>query len=497
MATTLQVYNTLTRKKEAFVPMHAPFVGMYVCGPTVYGDAHLGHVRSAIAFDIVYRYLVYSGFKVRYVRNITDVGHLVNDADEGEDKIQKKAKQESLEPMEVAHHYELSYHRNLAMLNVKSPSIEPFASGHIIEQIEMIQSIIKNGYAYVSNGSVYFDIEKYQKDHKYGILSGRVTDDLLNNTRELDGQSEKKGPLDFALWKKAAPEHLMHWPSPWSEGFPGWHIECSAMSKKYLGETFDIHGGGMDLLFPHHECEIAQSMGSSGRAPVRYWMHNNMLTINGQKMGKSLNNFITLDELFAGNHKLLDKAYSPMTLRFYILLGHYRNPLDFSNQALQDAEKAFAKISDAFLLISHMEYKEDAVNAATEKETTAFEQDNRDAMNDDFNTAIVIANMFKAASIINQFNAVGKTAVSKTAFDNFKKAYIAFYSDVLGLIPESTETTGGKDFSDLVNTLIEARNKAKRDKDFKLSDSLRDIISEFGELKDTPQGATFKYGRKK
>lgn len=495
--TKLTVYNTLSREKEEFKPLNPPFVGMYLCGPTVYGDAHLGHARPAITFDIVYRYLLFLGYKVRYVRNITDVGHLVNDADEGEDKIGKKAKQEKLEPMEVVHHYTEGYHRNMAALNVLSPSIEPFASGHIIEQIQMIEKIIEHGYAYLSNGSVYFDIERYKKDYPYGQLSGRVTDELLNNTRELEGQSEKKGPFDFALWKKAAPEHIMHWPSPWSEGFPGWHIECSAMSKKYLGETFDIHGGGMDLLFPHHECEIAQSLGSSGKQPVRYWLHNNMLTINGQKMGKSLNNFITLDELFGGKHKLLEKPYSPMTLRFYILQGHYRNPIDFSNQALKDAEKAFAKISDAFMLVKEMEWSEDIVNAAHEKELSAFERECRDAMNDDFNTAIVIANMFKTASIINQFNTAGKTAVSKAVFEGFKKSYIAFYSDVLGFIPEKAETTGGKDFTDLVDTLIHARDNAKKEKDFKLADSLRTIIQEFGEVKDTPQGTTFKYARKK
>jgi cysteinyl-tRNA synthetase len=493
----LQVYNTLSRNKELFTPIHPPFVGMYVCGPTVYGDAHLGHARPAITFDVVYRYLVYSGYKVRYVRNITDVGHLVNDADAGEDKVGKKAKMEKLEPMELVHHYVLCYHKNLEMLNVLSPSIEPYASGHIIEQIEMIKTIIEHGYAYVSNGSVYFDIERYKKDYPYGQLSGRSTDDLLSNTRELEGQSEKKGPLDFALWKKADPEHIMHWPSPWSEGFPGWHIECSAMSKKYLGETFDIHGGGMDLLFPHHECEIAQSMSSSGKQPVRYWMHNNMLTINGQKMGKSLGNFITLDELFAGKHKLLEQAYSPMTLRFCLLQGHYRNPIDFSNQALQDAEKAFTKISDAYVLLNNMEWKEDAVNASMEKDLAEFEQECRDAMNDDFNTAIVIANMFKATSIINQFNTAGKTAVNKTTFDNFKKAYIAFYRDVLGLRPENQENSGGQDFNSLVDTLIHARDNAKKEKDFKLSDALRNILMQYGELKDTPQGTTFKYEKKK
>jgi len=493
----LQVYNTLTRKKEIFTPIQPPFVGMYVCGPTVYGDAHLGHARPAITFDIVYRYLLHSGYKVRYVRNITDVGHLENDADEGEDKVGKKARLEKLEPMELVHHYVQGYHRNMAMLNVQSPSIEPFASGHIIEQIEMIKTIIEHGYAYVSNGSVYFDIERYKKDYPYGQLSGRVTEDLLVNTRELDGQSEKKGPSDFALWKKADPVHIMHWPSPWSEGFPGWHIECSAMSKKYLGETFDIHGGGMDLLFPHHECEIAQSMGSSGKQPVRYWLHNNMLTINGQKMGKSLNNFINLDELFQGKHKLLERAYSPMTLRFYILQGHYRNPLDFSNQTLQDAEKAFTKISDAYSLISEMEWQQDVVNPAAEKDLAGFEKECIDAMNDDFNTAIVIATMFKAVSWINQFNTAGKVAVSKTVFDNFKKAYITFYKDVLGLIPEKNQSSGGKDFKEIVDKLIHARDNAKKEKDFKLGDSLRNILMEFGELKDTPQGTTFKYEKKK
>lgn len=496
--TKLTVYNTLSRKKEEFQPLHPPFVGMYVCGPTVYGDAHLGHARPAITFDIVYRYLLYSGYKVRYVRNITDVGHLVNDADEGEDKIGKKAKQEKLEPMEVVHHYTEGYHRNMAMLNVLSPSIEPFASGHIIEQIQMIEKILEHGYAYVSNGSVYFDIESYKKDYPYGELSGRVTDDLLNNTRELEGQSEKKGPFDFALWKKASPEHIMHWPSPWSEGFPGWHIECSAMSKKYLGETFDIHGGGMDLLFPHHECEIAQSLGSNGKQPVRYWMHNNMLTINGQKMGKSLNNFITLDELFGGKHKLLEKAYSPMTLRFYILQGHYRNPIDFSNQALQDAEKAFAKISDAYTILNELRWESGGVLNVLEEKLNHFQEECENAMNDDFNTATVIAAMFNVINTINDFKNKGfEYGVSEVIFENFKKSYIAFYSDVLGLIPEKAESTGGKDFIALVDSLIHARDNAKKEKDFKLADSLRNIVQEFGELKDTPQGTTFKYARKK
>ena len=335
----LNIYNTLHRKKEEFVPLHPNHVGMYVCGPTVYGDGHLGHARPAITFDLLFRYLQHQGYKVRYVRNITDVGHLENDADEGDDKIAKKARLEELEPMEVVQYYLNRYHKAMEELNVLPPSIEPHASGHIIEQIAYVQKILDAGYAYVSNGSVYFDIEKYSKDHHYGILSGRNVDELLNTTRDLDGQSEKKNSFDFALWKKASPEHIMRWPSPWSEGFPGWHLECSAMGQKYLGEKFDIHGGGMDLLFPHHECEIAQSVAGQGHECVQYWMHNNMITINGQKMGKSLGNFITLDQFFTGDHEKLEKAYSPMTIRFFILMAHYRSTVDFSNEALQAAEK--------------------------------------------------------------------------------------------------------------------------------------------------------------
>lgn len=493
----LEVYNTLTRKKEVFTPLHPPFVGMYLCGPTVYGDAHLGHARPAITFDVVYRYLLHLGFKVRYVRNITDVGHLENDADEGEDKIAKKARLEKLEPMEVVQHYTLGYHRNMNSLNVLPPSIEPHASGHIIEQIEMIKKIIEHGYAYVSNGSVYFDINSYQKDHNYGQLSGRVTDDLLHNTRELDGQSEKRSPLDFALWKKAAPEHIMHWPSPWGEGFPGWHIECSAMSGKYLGETFDIHGGGMDLLFPHHECEIAQSIGSSGKQPVRYWMHNNMLTINGQKMGKSLGNFINLDELFTGKHKALEKAYSPMTLRFCMLQSHYRNPIDFSNQGLQDAEKAYAKLSEVYLLLRDMQWTETPINADIEKELSSFETDCNEAMNDDFNTAIVISNMFKTSAHVNRFYASGKTeGVSQKAFESFKMAFMTYFTDILGLTVEEKDTSN-EDFENLVNTLIEARTEAKKKKEFTLADTIRNILSKFVVLQDSATTTVWKHERKK
>ncbi len=344
----LTIYNSMTRRKEEFHPLHDNMVGMYVCGPTVYGDGHLGHARPAITFDIVYRYLTHLGYKVRYVRNITDVGHLEHDADEGEDKIAKKARLEQLEPMEVVQYYMGRYHKAMEALNVLPPSIEPHASGHIIEQIEYIKAILDAGYAYESEGSVYFDVPKFNKDYGYGKLSGRNIDELLATTRELDGQSEKRNPADFALWKKAAPEHIMHWPSPWSEGFPGWHLECSTMSEKYLGETFDIHGGGMDLKFPHHECEIAQSVAHSGHPAVKYWMHNNMITINGKKMGKSLGNFITLDEFFSGSHPLLTQPYSPMTIRFFILQAHYRGTVDFSNEALQASEKALGRMLEGY-----------------------------------------------------------------------------------------------------------------------------------------------------
>lgn len=494
---SLQVYNTLTRKKEVFAPLNPPFVGMYLCGPTVYGDAHLGHARPAITFDILFRYLKHLGYQVRYVRNITDVGHLENDADEGEDKIEKKARLEKLEPMEIVQHYTLGYHRNMNALNVIPPSIEPHASGHIIEQIEMIKKIIDHGFAYVSNGSVYFDIGAYQKQHNYGQLSGRITEDLLNNTRELDGQSEKRSPIDFALWKKASPEHIMHWPSPWGEGFPGWHIECSAMSNKYLGETFDIHGGGMDLLFPHHECEIAQSIGSNGKQPVKYWMHNNMLTINGQKMGKSLNNFITLDELFAGKHKLLEQAYTPMTLRFCMLQGHYRNPIDFSNKGLQDAEKGLAKLSETYLLLKDMKWTDSPVNAETEKDLGSFEQECTDAMNDDLNTAIVLSNMFQVAAHVNRFHASGKTeGVSEKAFESFRKAFMTYFTDILGLVAEE-KNTSNEDFDNLVNSLIEVRTDAKKKKDFALSDAIRNVLSKFVVLQDSATTTVWKHERKK
>ena len=406
MEQNLLIYNTLTRQKELFRPLNAPHVGMYVCGPTVYGDAHLGHARPAITFDIVFRYLQHLGYKVRYVRNITDVGHLEHDADEGEDKIAKKARLEQLEPMEVAQYYTNRFHDAMAALNVLPPSIEPHATGHIIEQEQLVQEILDNGFAYESNGSVYFDVEAYNKKHKYGILSGRNLDDIINNSRELAGVGEKKNQADFALWKKALPEHIMRWPSKWSDGFPGWHCECTAMGRKYLGNHFDIHGGGMDLIFPHHECEIAQAVASQGDQMVHYWVHNNMITINGQKMGKSLGNFITLQEFFDGSHKdkdgneMLTQAYAPMTIRFFILQAHYRSTVDFSNDALISAEKGLERLMDAHKALKSIQ----PTNEGTVD--MAFVDDLRqkcyEALNDDFNTPIVISNLFDATRVINQ-----------------------------------------------------------------------------------------------
>ena len=393
METKLNIYNTLSRRKEVFEPVNPPFVGIYVCGPTVYGDAHLGHARPAITFDLVFRYLQYLGYKVRYVRNITDVGHLTNDSDDGEDKIEKKAKADKLEPMEIVQYYTNRYHKNMEQLNTLPPSIEPYASGHIIEQEALVQRILDNGFAYVSDGSVYFDVEAYNKKYHYGKLSGRVLDEMRANTRELDGQSDKRNPFDFALWKKAAPEHIMRWPSPWSDGFPGWHMECSAMSTRYLGETFDIHGGGMDLMFPHHECEIAQSVAACGHDAARYWMHNNMITINGQKMGKSLGNFITFEQLTTGNHPLLAQAYSPMTIRFFILQAQYRSTLDFSNEALQAAEKGYERLMKAMKTLSKLKASEKSSVDISDIEPRC-----KAAMDDDLNSPIVISVLFDAVN---------------------------------------------------------------------------------------------------
>ncbi len=484
----LYITNSLTRQKENFIPINAPFVGLYVCGPTVYGEAHLGHARPYITFDVLYRYLSHLGYKVRYVRNITDVGHLENDADEGEDKIAKKARLEQLEPMEVVELYTGSFHESMRELNNNAPSIEPRASGHIIEQIEMIKKIIANGYAYESNGSVYFDVINYSASNDYGKLSGRVIEELIagagNERRELEGQSEKRNPADFALWKKASPEHIMRWPSPWSDGFPGWHIECSAMSSKYLGETFDIHGGGMDLLFPHHESEIAQSKGSCGKAPVKYWMHNNMITINGQKMGKSLGNFITLKQFFTGDHKLLEKAYSPMAIRFFILQAHYRSTLDFSNEGLIAAEKAFQRIINAMDTLEKLNPSASSTSSVADLEQKCF-----DAMNDDLNTAIVLSHLFEAVRIINSTNA-GTETLTVEDIDKLKSLMKLFVFDILGLKRE--EKKSDDDLDGLMNLLLSIRATAKANKDFSTSDKIRDELTKLNfTIKDGKDGSTW------
>ena len=427
MKSNLSIHNTLTRKKEAFVPLKAPFVGLYVCGPTVYGDPHLGHARPAITFDLLFRYLRATGYKVRYVRNVTDVGHLENDADEGEDKISKKARLEQLEPMEVAQYYTDRYHDAMRQLNVLPPSIEPRASGHIIEQIAMVRTILDRGYAYVSNGSVYFDVEAYNRKFRYGKLSGRVLEDMMANTRDLDGQGDKRNPFDFALWKKAAPEHIMRWPSPWSDGFPGWHMECSAMSTRYLGEQFDIHGGGMDLMFPHHECEIAQSTAACGHDSARYWMHNNMITINGQKMGKSLGNFITLEQLTTGAHPLLEQAYSPMTIRFFILQAQYRSTLDFSNEALQAAEKGYERLMKAVSTLKKIKPSE-----ASSVDISGVEARCTAAMDDDLNSPMAISELFDCVRTINQIYD-GKQTISAADLAELRRVVDLFVFDILGL----------------------------------------------------------------
>ena len=465
--------------------MNPPYVGMYVCGPTVYGDAHLGHARPAITFDVLFRYLRHLGYKVRYVRNITDVGHLENDADEGEDKVAKKARLESLEPMEVVQYYLNRYHKAMEALNVLPPSIEPHASGHIIEQIEYIKKIIEAGYAYVSNGSVYFDVVKYNKDHHYGKLSGRNIDDLLNTTRELDGQSEKHNSFDFALWKKASPEHIMRWPSPWSDGFPGWHLECSTMSAKYLGEEFDIHGGGMDLLFPHHECEIAQSVAAQGHETVHYWMHNNMITINGQKMGKSLGNFITLDEFFSGNHKLLQQPYSPMTIRFFILQAHYRSTVDFSNEALQASEKALQRMLEGWDNLSKIEPAE-----VSTVDVKAIRERCYEAMNDDLSTPIVVSHLFEAVKIINTVLAGGATLSAEDSA-HLKETFRIFLFDIMGIREEAgVSEEGNEAYHKAVDLLLDVRKEAKARKDWTTSDYIRDRLSEIGfEIKDMPASA--------
>ncbi len=484
-----QIYNSLSRNKELFRPIHPGNVGMYVCGPTVYGDGHLGHARPAITFDVLFRYLRHLGYKVRYVRNITDVGHLEHDADSGEDKIAKKARIEQLEPMEVVQHYLTRYHKAMDELNVLPPSIEPHASGHIIEQIEYIKKILESGYAYESNGSVYFDVPEYNRRNNYGKLSGRNIDELLATTRALDGQEEKRNPADFALWKKASPEHIMHWPSPWSEGFPGWHLECSAMGEKYLGEQFDIHGGGMDLKFPHHECEIAQSVAHNGRDAVHYWMHNNMITINGQKMGKSLGNFITLDEFFTGTHPLLTQAYSPMTIRFFILQAHYRGTVDFSNEALQASEKALQRMLDGCKRLQSLKPAgKSSVNVA-EITAKCYE-----ALDDDLNTPMVIAALFEAVGIVNRVNDGHDTATAED-IHTLQDIFQTFLSDILGIRTDTASEAAGtatshmKPYEDAVELLLSVRAEAKAKKDWATSDLIRNRMAEIGfDVKDTKSG---------
>ena len=514
----LTVYNTLTRKKELFKPLNEPFVGMYVCGPTVYGDPHLGHARPAITFDLAFRYLKHLGYKVRYVRNITDVGHLEHDQDEGDDKIAKKARLEDIEPMEVVQYYTDRYHQFMSMLNVLQPSIEPRASGHIIEQIGMIQKILDAGFAYTNNGSVYFDVEKYNQTHNYGKLSGRKLEDMISNTRQLEGQEEKRNPADFALWKMAQPEHIMRWPSPWSDGFPGWHLECSAMGTRYLGTEFDIHGGGMDLLFPHHECEIAQTNIANGKDAVHYWLHNNMITINGQKMGKSLGNSVNLEEFFSGSHPLLEQAYSPMTIRFFILQAHYRSTLDFSNEALQAAEKGLKRLMAGWETLKSLQLAVGSLQLAEkdpqQHDTTAprhhgttyqthqltnspihqLERSCYAAMNDDFNSPMVIANLFEGVKIINAVKE-GKEMLTGAELNQLQDLFQTFVTDILAL---EDEFSGVQDdnVDGLMNLIIGLRQDARTRKDWSGSDRIRDELGKLGiVVKDTKEGARWERER--
>ena len=484
MTQQLVIYNTLNREKEVFTPLHAPHVGLYVCGPTVYGDPHLGHARPAITFDLLFRYMQHIGYKVRYVRNITDVGHLENDSDDGEDKIAKKARIEELEPMEVVQFYTNSYHKAMDALNVLRPSIEPSASAHVMEQIEMTQDILDKGFAYESNGSVYFDVEKYNNSHNYGILSRRDIDELLETTRQLDGQDEKRRGIDFALWKKAAPEHIMRWKSPWSIGFPGWHLECSVMSTRYLGNEFDIHGGGLDLLFPHHECEIAQNTVVNGKPSVRYWMHNNMITVNGTKMGKSMGNFINLEEFFNGTHRLLDKAYEPMTIRYFILQSHYRSMVDFSVEALHSAEVALKRLLDASNNIVNIPVSDDST-----VEVKSLRQKCYDAMNDDLNTPILLSHLFEAARTVNTAIA-GVEKLSKEDIVELDELFELFLHKLLGIEDAKTlKDTSYQAFEKAVDMLLEVRQEAKQKKDWATSDKIRKELTEAGFIiKDTPEG---------
>ena len=496
MKQTLLIYNTLSRRKERFEPLHAPNVGMYVCGPTVYGDPHLGHARPAITFDILFRYLRHLGYKVRYVRNITDVGHLEHDADEGEDKIAKKARLEQLEPMEIAQYYTNRYHQAMDALGVLRPSIEPHATGHIIEQQQLVKQIIDNGFAYESNGSIYFDIEAYNKKYKYGILSGRSLENIKDASRELDGVGEKHNQADFALWKKAQPEHIMRWPSPWSDGFPGWHCECTAMGRKYLGEEFDIHGGGMDLVFPHHECEIAQAVASQGKQMVKYWMHNNMLTVNGQKMGKSLGNFITLEQFFTGSHPLLTQAYTPMTIRYFLLSAHYRSTVDFSDEALQASQKGLERLMDGLKNLERVPVSEKC-DEATEQFVKSLRQRCYDAMNDDLMTQLVISYLFEACHLVNAL-IDHKASICADCLNELKEVMHLFTNDILGLSADNAAGNAEREesFGKVVDMVLDLRAKAKAAKDWATSDRIRNELAALGfEVKDTKDGATWKLNK--
>lgn len=487
MQNNLSIYNSLSKKKEIFKPLHAPFVGLYVCGPTVYSDAHLGHARPAITFDLLFRYLTHLGYNVRYVRNITDVGHLENDSDEGEDKIEKKARFEHLEPMEIVQKYLNTFYTNMDQLNTLHPSIEPRASGHIVEQQELIKQIMEKGFAYEVNGSVYFDLLRYNEKYKYGKLSGRILEDLQSNTRSLEGQDEKKNPFDFALWKKATPEHIMKWSSPWSVGFPGWHLECSAMSVKYLGDVFDIHGGGMDLQFPHHECEIAQSTAALGKESVRYWMHNNMITIDGQKMARSLGNFITLDQLFSGNHPGLQQPYSPMTIRFFMLQAHYRSTLDFSNEALQAAEKGLQKLMKSVETLNKLKPA-----ASSTIDVPALEIKCYEALDDDLNSPILIANLFEGVRLVNSV-VEGTEKIDGPGLKSMKILFKKFVFEILGLKDETSGRNDEKLTNELMNIIIDLRQAAKNNKDWATSDKIRNELKNAGiVLKDMKNGAEWE-----
>ena len=489
------LYNTLSRRKEKLETITPGRVGLYVCGPTVYGDPHLGHARPGVTFDVLVRLLRNIGYKVRYVRNITDVGHLEHDADEGEDKIAKKARLEQLEPMEVAQTYTVHFRQAMAKLNVLPPSIEPNASGHIIEQIEFIKKIIDNGYAYVSNGSVYFDVAKYAQKYNYGALSGRNLDEMLHNTRELDGQQDKHSSADFALWKKASPEHIMRWPSPWGDGFPGWHMECSAMGEKYLGKEFDIHGGGMDLMFPHHECEMAQNFAERGTGGVRYWMHNNLITIEGRKMGKSLGNFITLDELFSGSNPNLEQAYTPMTVRFFILQAHYRGTLDFSNAALQAAEKGLKRLMQAVKDAETIKESDNSSEGIAE-EIKKIREDIFTALCDDMNTPVAISYIYEIVKIVNNIKE-GRVSVAKPEKDAINSLFKEVVTDILGLVDEdSAASADGQSntsgvIGGLMDYIIQERKAARAAKDWGKSDQIRDTLKALGiQLKDNKDGTT-------